>query len=183
MPLMPNQQIKPEKITRPIQLLAAWLLGLVFIDASFLASARYLTSPSWIPAVLVVASVLNVPLFMIAIFVLQTRYRPSCSGTRITSSSRRAPGILKWGPPDRWKSWPVNLQLGIAPRRRLCKIQQSTRCRRATRRHTQVAERRSWMRRATQATRAMKPTNSRISRWDVPKQEWKTMPVRKEPVP
>src|SRR5262245_58196621 len=73
---MSEQQIKPERITRPIQLLAAWLTGLVVINGGFLFSASYLSSPSWGSAVLVIAAVINVPLFLVAMFVLQTRFRP-----------------------------------------------------------------------------------------------------------
>lgn len=73
---MSNHKITPEKVTRPIQLLAAWLTGLVIVDGSFLTVASYITSPEWAAGVLVVASVANVPLFLISIFLLQTKYRP-----------------------------------------------------------------------------------------------------------
>jgi signal transduction histidine kinase len=70
------QRIKPERITRPIQLLAAWLTGLVLLDGIFLTAASWLSRPTWIAGTLVVAAVVNVPLFLIAIFILQTRFRP-----------------------------------------------------------------------------------------------------------
>jgi len=70
------QDLKPHKVTKPIQLLAAWLLGLVLIDGAFLTAAKTISIPSWLPAVLVVAAVCNVPLFLVCIFLLQTRFRP-----------------------------------------------------------------------------------------------------------
>jgi hypothetical protein len=70
------QEITPQNVTKPIQLLAAWLVGLILVDSSFLAGAKILTTPPWIAATLVVAAVANVPLFLICIFVLQTRFRP-----------------------------------------------------------------------------------------------------------
>lgn len=71
-----KQQIRPERITRPFQLLAAWLTGLVAIDGAFLTAAKYLSEPTWVPGLLVAAAVVNVPLFLVAIFILQTRFRP-----------------------------------------------------------------------------------------------------------
>jgi hypothetical protein len=70
------QEIQPEKVRTPIQLLAAWLVGLILIDGSFLASASVLKTPWWAPGALVIAAVFNVPLFLRCIFLLQTKYRP-----------------------------------------------------------------------------------------------------------
>jgi hypothetical protein len=71
-----TQELQPHKVTKPIQLLAAWLLGLVLIDGAFLAAARVIVVPAWAPGILVVAAVLNVPLFLLCIFLLQTKFRP-----------------------------------------------------------------------------------------------------------
>lgn len=73
---MSEPKITPHKITKPIQLLAAWLAGLAIIDGSFLAAAASIQTPTWIPGVLVVASILNVPLFIGSLFLLQTKFRP-----------------------------------------------------------------------------------------------------------
>lgn len=73
---MSNHKIDPNKVTKPIQLLAAWLVGLVVVDGSFLTAARLITNPDWISAALVIAAILNVPIFVTAIFLLQTRFRP-----------------------------------------------------------------------------------------------------------
>jgi hypothetical protein len=73
---MPEQSIEPHRITKPIQLLAAWLAGLLLIDGSFLTAATYLTNPNWLSPLLVIAAVVNVPLFLVSIFVLQTKFRP-----------------------------------------------------------------------------------------------------------
>ncbi len=73
---MVEQKIRPEKITKPIQLLAAWLTGLVLVDGSFLTAASYVSEPTWAPGLLVIAAVLNVPIFLVALFLLQTRFRP-----------------------------------------------------------------------------------------------------------
>lgn len=69
-----QQSIEPHKVTKPIQLLAAWLAGLVLTNGTFLGTASVLTA-SWASEALVVAAIANVPLFLIAVFLLQTRFR------------------------------------------------------------------------------------------------------------
>ena len=73
---MGEPRIQPHRVTKPIQLLAAWLAGLVLVDSAFLTAAGMIPEPSWAPGVLVAASVINVPLFIAALFLLQTRFRP-----------------------------------------------------------------------------------------------------------
>lgn len=69
-------QLVAHKITKPIQLLAAWLAGLAIVNASFLTAAGLVTTPAWLPALLAIAAVLNVPLFIASLFLLQTKFRP-----------------------------------------------------------------------------------------------------------
>ncbi len=73
---MAEPKIEPHRITKPMQLLAAWLAGLAIVDASFLTAAAMIQTPSWVPGLLVVAAVVNVPLFLIGLFLLQTKFRP-----------------------------------------------------------------------------------------------------------
>jgi exoribonuclease R len=73
---MNSNNLKPEKVTKPIQLLAAWLLGLVLINSSFLLAAGNIQSPSWGSGALIIATIVNVPVFLISLFVLQTKFRP-----------------------------------------------------------------------------------------------------------
>ncbi|WP_318400722.1 hypothetical protein [Photobacterium leiognathi] len=73
---MQNKSVNPEKITKPIQVLAAWLLGLLSINGSFLATATIFPSDSWQSGFLVVTAFLNVPIFLGAVFLLQTKFRP-----------------------------------------------------------------------------------------------------------
>ncbi len=73
---MSSENIRPERITKPIQLLAAWLLGLILINTSFLTAASQIHSPSWASGLLLIASVINVPLFLASLFLLQTKFRP-----------------------------------------------------------------------------------------------------------
>lgn len=72
---MNNHKIIPEKITRPMQLLAAWLTGLIIVDSSFLIAAAKVESPNWAPGALVIAAIVNVPLFLVCLFLLQTKFR------------------------------------------------------------------------------------------------------------
>jgi hypothetical protein len=73
---MAEHKIEASKVTKPIQLLAAWLTGLVVINASFLTAAARLDHPSWASGLLVISAVLNVPIFLIGLFLLQTKFRP-----------------------------------------------------------------------------------------------------------
>lgn len=69
-------RIVPTQVTKPIQLLAAWLVGLIAIDGTFLAAARIISTPTWAAGLLVIAAVLAVPVFLGCLFLLQTRFRP-----------------------------------------------------------------------------------------------------------
>ena len=82
---MDTQKIDASKITKPIQLLAAWLIGLIIVNGSFLAAAAKLSTPTWAPTLLVIACVMNVPLFLICIFLLQTKFRPEMQEDRYYS--------------------------------------------------------------------------------------------------
>lgn len=73
---MARQRIDPQKITKPIQLLAAWLVGLVLTNGTFLAAAIQIAPQSWERQALIVSAIVNVPLFLLALFILQTRFRP-----------------------------------------------------------------------------------------------------------
>jgi len=73
---MADPQIQAHRITKPIQMLAVWMLALIVLDGSFLGAARLLTKPDWLPRLLVIAAVAFVPLFLIALFLLQTKFRP-----------------------------------------------------------------------------------------------------------
>lgn len=73
---MSEQPFKPEKITKPIQLLGAWLVGLFSIDSCFLFAAARMQPGSWESGALTTAAIVNVPLFLLAVFLLQTKFRP-----------------------------------------------------------------------------------------------------------
>lgn len=72
---MSEQKIQPHNVTKPIQLLAAWLVGLILINGSFLGAAKVISSPDWAAGSLVIAAIVNVPLFLVLIFFLQTKFR------------------------------------------------------------------------------------------------------------
>jgi hypothetical protein len=73
--MLDKPQTQPQQVTRPIQLLAAWLVGLIVIDGIFLEIALRLDPGSWERGWLVLAAILNVPAFLTAMFTLQTRFR------------------------------------------------------------------------------------------------------------
>jgi hypothetical protein len=71
---MSAEKVNARYITKPIQLWAAWLVGLTTVVGIFLGTAIYLP-PGWERSALVVASIVYVPAFLIAAIVLQTVFR------------------------------------------------------------------------------------------------------------
>jgi len=71
-----SENINPQKITKPLQLLAAWLVGLIAVNGSFLSAATLIKSPPWGASMLLIAAVCNVPLFIGCLFLLMTVFRP-----------------------------------------------------------------------------------------------------------
>ena len=72
---MTQTTIQPGQVTRPFQLLAAWLAGLILTNGSFLGAASIMESPSWAAGTLVVAAIANTPLFLACLFLLLTKFR------------------------------------------------------------------------------------------------------------
>lgn len=73
---MSEKNIKPEKITKPIQLLAVWLIGLIIIETSLLTASAMVSEPNWLSALYGISAVAIIPIFLILIFLLQTKFRP-----------------------------------------------------------------------------------------------------------
>lgn len=73
---MENPKIQPDKITKPIQLLAVWFAGLVLLVGLLLTGARTITEPIWLVPVLAISAILIIPIFLYFVFLLQTKYRP-----------------------------------------------------------------------------------------------------------
>lgn len=94
---MPDHQIQPHKVTKPIQLVAAWLTGLVLIDAMFLGAAASLDNQGWPHGLLVICAAVNVPIFLGAIFLLQTRFRAELQEDSFYSEylSKRTSQVIK----------------------------------------------------------------------------------------
>lgn len=76
---MKEPKIEPHKITKPIQILAIWFVGLLTLVGILLAGAANIEQPPWIPALLVISSISIIPFFMVLIFLLQTRFRTQLS--------------------------------------------------------------------------------------------------------
>lgn len=72
---MSQTNIQPSNVTRPFQLLAAWLAGLILTNSSFLGAASLINEPKWAAGALVVASIANTPIFLSCLFLLLTKFR------------------------------------------------------------------------------------------------------------
>lgn len=73
---MTEQKIEAHKVTKPMQLLAAWLVGLILIDGMFLIAADKMPADSWERGALTISAIAYVPLFLLSMLLLQTRFRP-----------------------------------------------------------------------------------------------------------
>ncbi len=72
---MTEPKIQPEKITKPIQLIAVWFAALVLLVGTFLTAAATISSPTWVAPMLAAAAVIFVLLFLFLAFVMLTKYR------------------------------------------------------------------------------------------------------------
>lgn len=73
-------QISPEKITQPFQLLATWMIGLIFISGELIYASLQSKEILWQSVTYTISSILIILIFMRTIFVLQTKYRPEMQG-------------------------------------------------------------------------------------------------------
>lgn len=73
---MQTSKIEPYKITKPIQLMAVWFVGLILLETTLLTAAAKIIEPSWITPFLVIAAIIFVPIFIVAVFLMQTVFRP-----------------------------------------------------------------------------------------------------------
>ncbi len=72
---MSEPRIQPHKITKPIQLLAVWFVGLVALVGTLLAGAASIEVPPWLSPTLAITAILIIPVFILLIFLLQTKFR------------------------------------------------------------------------------------------------------------
>jgi hypothetical protein len=84
---MAQGSIDPEKVTKPIQLVAAWFVALGALVGAFLSASEVVQQPSWLPVLYGIAAVAFVPLFAWLVFRLQTRYRTELQEDRYYSKN------------------------------------------------------------------------------------------------
>ena len=72
---MKTQDIQPDKITKPMQLMAVWFIALLLLETAFLMAATKISEPMWVCPTLAIAAICFVPLFLLGIFLMQTVFR------------------------------------------------------------------------------------------------------------
>jgi hypothetical protein len=65
---MNTGQIKPEKVTKPFQLLATWLSGLVLLESILVVASTRDYPYFWINCLFAITAVVIIPLFLFLIF-------------------------------------------------------------------------------------------------------------------
>jgi hypothetical protein len=73
---MSTDNIKPEKITHPIQLMASWFVLVIVIDSGLLIAASKITEPKWVIGLFCISAVSIPVIAMIAVFLMLTKFRP-----------------------------------------------------------------------------------------------------------
>ena len=71
-----KHKINPERVTTPIQLLAVWFIALLLLISAFFTAASQIHEPKWLSPLLVISGILIVFIFIVLIFLMQTKYRP-----------------------------------------------------------------------------------------------------------
>jgi hypothetical protein len=79
---MDNRQIKPEMITHPFQLMAAWFVMLLVLSSILLSAAYKINQPKWITPLLVIADIALCFVVMVAVFMMLTKFRPHLQGSK-----------------------------------------------------------------------------------------------------
>lgn len=74
---MSTSKIEPEKITNPMQLMAAWFVMLVLLVTVLLGAAAKISEPSWAAGYLVISATLLICIVIICVFLMLTKFRPN----------------------------------------------------------------------------------------------------------
>jgi hypothetical protein len=72
---MTNSEIKPEKITKPFQLYAVWMLGLIILAGILISGAKFIGTPTWISPVLCISAVAIIIIGIFLLFIMHTKFR------------------------------------------------------------------------------------------------------------
>jgi hypothetical protein len=73
---MSNSKITPEKVTNPMQLMAAWFVMLSTLVGILLTAAAQITEPAWITPYLVISSTVLILAVIACVLLMLIKYRP-----------------------------------------------------------------------------------------------------------
>jgi len=77
---MPSDNLIPDKIEDPIQLMAAWFVMLVSLTTVLLATASNIKKPEWAAGYLVVSSSIVIIIVIGCVFLMLTKFRANLQG-------------------------------------------------------------------------------------------------------
>jgi hypothetical protein len=72
---MTNSKIEPHKINKPFQLLAVWMIGLILMTGTLITGAGVVNTPTWVPPMLCVSTVMIIVVGIILPLVMFIKYR------------------------------------------------------------------------------------------------------------
>ncbi len=77
---MPSNNLIPDKIENPIQLMAAWFVMLVSLTTVLLATASNIKKPEWAAGYLVISSTIVILVVIACVLLMLTKFRPNLQG-------------------------------------------------------------------------------------------------------
>jgi hypothetical protein len=89
-----DKKILPPIVTKPVQLLIAWFVGLIVLDAAFLVVAVALRG-GWAANTLIIAAVSNVPLFLTGLFLLRVKFSSEFKGGAFRYIDKKTNRVVK----------------------------------------------------------------------------------------
>jgi hypothetical protein len=96
---MPKPDIKPEKITSPIQLMAAWFVMLILLSGVLLTAATQIDKPDWAAGYLVISTTLLILGVIVCVILMLTKFRPNLQEGKeyaewLKDQNRYSPGVI-----------------------------------------------------------------------------------------
>ena len=96
---MSKPDIKPEKITSPIQLMAAWFVMLISLSGVLLTVATQIDKPDWAAGYLVISTTLLILGVIVCVILMLTKFRPNLQEGKeyaewLKDQNRYSPGVI-----------------------------------------------------------------------------------------
>ena len=129
---MSSNKIVPEKITNPMQLMAAWFVMLVLLVSILLGAASTISEPTWASGYLVISATILIVLVLLCVFLMLTAFRPHLQNSEeyaVWLKDQNKYGKTKFKNPETtFKPKDLDLNLGGTPEEQLSFLKKARLC-------------------------------------------------------